>query len=154
MTERKPKPCNFFNLPGGCRHGQACKFVHTRDSNGGTRAVPKREWTHRRDGARPEELGGVKLFADKASPVQLQEFEQLNCGQVAGWLKRTFKLNPEMYLDIRRSESNFQVTLEPSVATNILRDQRKLRFNGIPVRVMILRGQAPQQAPKCGCGSS
>ena len=96
----------------------------------------------------------MKLFADKASPVQLQEFEQLNCGQVAGWLKRTFKLNPEMYLDIRRSESNFQVTLEPSVATNILRDQRKLRFNGIPVRVMILRGQAPQQAPRTQQGTA
>ena len=155
MTERKPKPCNFFNLPGGCRHGQACKFLHAQDSNGSARAGPKKEHgAHRRDGARRDDIGGVQLFTDKVSPVQLQEFEQLNRGQVAGWLKRTFKLNPEMYLDIHRSESTFQVTLEPSVTNNILGDQRKLRFNGIPVRVMIWRGQAPQQAPRTQQGTA
>ena len=136
--------CNFFNSPGGCRHGQSCKFLHAREADARARGGQRKEAARHKDGAHRDDSGGLQLFAHKASPAQMQDFDQLNPGQVAGWLKRTFKLSPQLYLDIRRSESTFQITIDASLATNILADPRKLSFNGIPVRVMPWRGK-PQQ---------
>ena len=97
----------------------------------------------RGSGARAFEPQGVRISPDDASHAQQQDFAELKSSTVAGWLRHTFSLKAEPYLDVRRSECDFQVALEPPVAISILDKadtSRKLHINRIPVRVNIWRG--------------
>ena len=79
---------------------------------------------------------GVQIFLHKASPSQQEEFAKLKPGGVAKWLKTVFKLKPDLQMDVRRSESTFQVAVKPTAAEEILSKVRDgLTLGGMPVRL-------------------